>query len=115
MRKVIDWSELSDIQFKFLKLLKNNIEKNQIRFLNFLGFNLKSDSYHTIEEFIEWIDGERLNDLYLRNQRQNIIFSDAFLCDCSGCCLDGTAIFLSDNTILNKVEEAGLLDEFNSL
>ena len=113
LRKVIDWSELSDIQFKFLKLLKNHIEGNQIKFLNFLTFGLKSGIDE--DEFIEWIDGERLNHLYLENQRQDIIFSDDFLCDCAGCCLDGTAIFLSDNTILNKVEAAGLLDEFNSL
>jgi len=89
-RKVSDWLNLSDNQFEFLKLLKNNIIKeNDIKSLPipFCGISIYDN------EITNWINGTNFN-IELSDELKRGFYSQQ--CNEQGCCLDGAVSFIND-------------------
>ena len=87
-RKVVDWNNLSEVQFAFLKFLQNNMLKRQstiIRSMNFCPFNrkIRGDTLITEEDFLD-----PSNAGFFGEQ-----------CTTEGCCLDGAVSFLYDDRL----------------
>ena len=86
-RKVIDWSDLTDTQFDFLKFLKRNMSyyPRSVESMNFCPYNSYSrgDMIVTLEDF-----GDTSSAGF---------FSEK--CTDHGCCLDGAVSFLNDETL----------------
>ena len=88
-RKVIDWSDLTDTQFDFLKFLKQKmLDKNNTRVesMNFCPFDerIRGNSLITMEDFK---DPSRVG--FYGEQ-----------CTTDGCCLDGAVSFLYDDRLI---------------
>ena len=91
-RKVIDWSDLTDTQFDFLKFLKRNMSQYQrsVKSMNFCLYNpyIRGDMIVTLEDF--------------RDTSSAGFFSEK--CTEHGCCLDGAVSFLNDVTLKNLID-----------
>ena len=86
-RKVIDWSDLTDTQFDFLKFLKHNMSQYNpsVESMNFCPYNpyIRGDMIVTLEDF--------------KDTSSAGFFSEK--CTTDGCCLDGAVSFLNDETL----------------
>lgn len=88
-RKVIDWSDLTDTQFDFLKFLKHNMSQynHSVESMNFCPYN-RGDMIVTLEDF--------------RDTSSAGFFSEK--CTDYGCCLDGAVSFLNDITLIKLMD-----------